>query len=121
MLRLMVLDPLLFREAGSLGTEDFSSPLLGKAYTLLKERYESGRSTQLAALTGQLTPQEMNHLAGVIDQPEDRANSRRALQDYIAIIETERVKRQNTAQAADPLLAARERYREKKAYGGAKV
>ncbi len=120
-LRLMVLDPLLFREAGSLGTEDFSSPLLGKVYTLLKERYESGRSTQLAALTGQLTPQEMNHLAGVIDQPEDRANSRRALQDYIAIIETERVKRQNTAQAADPLLAARERYREKKAYGGAKV
>lgn len=116
-LRLMVLDPLLFREAGGLTAERFSSPLLGKAYAMLKERYESGRSTQLAALTGDLTPKEMSHLAGVIDQPEDRANSRRALRDYIEIIETEWVKRRGSAQD-DPLLAAREKYREKKAYGG---
>ena len=115
---LMVLDPLLFRETGDLSEADFSSPLLGRVYTLLKERYENGRSTQLAALTEHLTPQEMNHLARVVDQPVDRANSSKALRDYIEILETEGVKRQSAAQA-DPLLAAREKYREKKAYGGA--
>ena len=42
---------------------------------------------------------------------------RQALQDYIEIIETEALKRMG-GDAMDPLLAAREKFREKKSYGG---
>lgn len=116
-LRLMVMDPALFREAEGLTPEEFSSPLLGRVFTLLRERHENGRSTLLAALAGDLTPEEMSHMAHIVDQPEDRANSGSALRDYIEIIRTEALKRR-VADQTDPLLAAREKYREKKAYGG---
>lgn len=115
-LRLMVMEPGLAQALGGLRAEQFSSPLLGRVYALLKARCESGRSTQIAGLAGELSPEEMSHIANIVDQPEDRAHSQKALKDYIEIIETEYVKR--TATEADPLLAARERYREKKAYGG---
>jgi hypothetical protein len=39
------------------------------------------------------------------------------MEDYIEIIETERIKRE-AARENDPLLLAQERYREKKGYGG---
>ena len=116
-LRLMLLEPGLFRETGSLTAEQFSVPVLGKVYGLLQKRFREGRSTQLAALAGELTPEEMSHLAAILDRPEDLANSQRALRDYISIIQTEALKRTGENQM-DPLLAAREKYREKKAYGG---
>ena len=59
----------------------------------------------------------MSHLAQVVDQPEDLANSERALRDYIEIIQTEAVKRAGERDL-DALLAAWEKYREKKGYGG---
>lgn len=116
-LRLMLLEPGLFRETGSLTAEQFSVPVLGKVYGLLQKRFQEGRSTQLAALAGELTPEEMSHLAAILDRPEDLANSQQALRDYISIIQTEALKRTGESQM-DPLLAAREKYREKKAYGG---
>ena len=116
-LRLMLLEPGLFRETGSLTAEQFSVPVLGKVYGLLQKRFREGRSTQLAALAGELTPEEMSHLAAILDRPEDLANSQQALRDYISIIQTEALKRTGENQM-DPLLAAREKYREKKAYGG---
>ena len=116
-LRLMLLEPGLFRETGSLTAEQFSVPVLGKVYGLLQKRFREGRSTQLAALAGELTPEEMSHLAAIQDRPEDLANSQQALRDYISIIQTEALKRTGENQM-DPLLAAREKYREKKAYGG---
>ena len=116
-IRLLMLDPGLFAQAGQLAPGQFSSPLLGKIYRLLSERHREGRSTQLAALTGELTAEEMSHLAGVIDQPQVLANSGQAMEDYIQTIETEALKRSGAAQV-DPLLAAREKFREKKGYGG---
>ena len=88
----------------------------GKAQDMLR-RHREGRSTQLAALAGELSPEEMNHLVSVMDQPESLAHSQQALRDYIEIIETEALKRSGTDQV-DPLLAAREKFREKKGYGG---
>lgn len=116
-LRLMVMDPLLFTQAEGLTGENFSSPLLGRVYTLLKERHENGRSTQLAALTAELTSEEMNHLVYVIDQPEDRANSRTALKDYIEIIHTEALNKGKASQD-DDLKKLQQKLLEKKAYGG---
>ena len=116
-IRLMLLEPGLFPLAESLSPEQFSAPVLGRAFALLRERFRTGRSTQLAALTGELESSEMSHLAQVVDQPEDLANSERALRDYIEIIQTEAVKRAGERDL-DALLAAREKYREKKGYGG---
>jgi len=108
--RLMLLDPTLFRQAGGLEPEHFSSPLLGRVYGLLRQRCREGKSVQLAALSGSLTPEEMSHLTGVLQKPESLANGQQALQDYIKTIETECV--MGTDDAA--LLA----YREKKGHGG---
>ncbi len=116
-LRLLLLEGALFQETARLKPEQFSAPALAKIYGLLLRRHREGRSTQLAALAGELSPEEMNHLVSVMDQPESLAHSQQALRDYIEIIETEALKRSGTDQV-DPLLAAREKFREKKGYGG---
>ena len=116
-LRLLLLEPALFPETERLGEGQFSSPVLGKIFSMLRQRHREGRSTQLAALAGVLTGAEMSHLASVLDQPEDLSNGRKAMEDYIETIETEALKRAGPG-GTDPLLAAREKYREKKSYGG---
>ena len=117
-IRLLLLEPALFPQVeGALGPEQFSAPVLARIYALLCQRHREGRSTQLAALTGALTADEMSHLVRVMDQPEALAHSSQALRDYIEIIQTEALKRGGGGQD-DPLLAAREKFRERKAYGG---
>ena len=90
---------------------------MGKVYGLLRRRFQEGRTLQLANLAGDLTPEEMSHLVDVTEQPESLSHSQEALRDYIEIIENEYAKRSGTG-TMDPLLAAQEKYREKKAYGG---
>ncbi len=116
-LRLMLMEPSLFQRAGALEPEHFSAPLLGRVYGILRQRYREGHSIQLANLAGALTGEEMSWLVEIADKPESAAHSQEALADYIEIIETECLKR-NGQSGVDPLLAAREKYREKKAYGG---
>lgn len=117
-LRLLLLEPSLFpRVEEALVPEQFSAPALARVYALLCRRHRQGDSTQLAALAGELSADEMSHLVHVLDQPEDPAHSGQALRDYIEIIQTEALKRGGGGQS-DPLLAAREKFRERKAYGG---
>lgn len=115
-LRLLLLEPTLFPAVEKLEPEQFSAPALAKIYGLLRQRHREGRSLQLAALTGELTADEMSCLVDIMDQPQVLSNSEQALRDYIEIIETEALKRGGSEQ--DPLLAAREKFREKKSYGG---
>ena len=114
-LRLLLLDPSLSRELTQLRPEEFSSPLLGKAYALLLRRAEEGLSTQLSLLAGELTSEEMDHLTQVASAPESMANSRQSLADYIAVIRAEAIKRSG-ASGNDLLLAAQRSNLEKKAY-----
>ena len=72
-------------------------------------------ATALLALAGALEPEEMAHLAWVAEQPENLANSRRALADYIALIREEGLRRSGTDEEA-LLRAAQKRYQETKAY-----
>ena len=109
-LRLILLDPTLLSQTRALEPEQFSSPLLGRVYALLRRRAEEGKSLQPAALSDSLSAEEMSHLTGLLQRPESLANSRQALRDYINIIQTERAL--GTDDAA--LLA----YREKKGHGG---
>ncbi|WP_297211368.1 DNA primase [uncultured Flavonifractor sp.] len=116
LLRLLLLEPALFPAVEHLEPEQFSAPALAKIYTLLRQRHQAGRELRPASLAGELTAEEMSCLVEILDQPAGLSNSEQALRDYIETIETEALKRGGSE--LDPLLAAREKFREKKAYGG---
>ena len=114
-LRLLLMDESLFQSQPALREEEFSSPLLGRAYALLRQAGAENRMVSVAALTGHFTPEESSHLSAVCQQPESAQNAAQALEDYIRIIRTEANKRTGTG-SVDPLLAATEKY--KKGTGG---
>ena len=116
LLRLLMLDPGVVDRMDGLTGEEFSSPLLGRAFDLLSRRARDGLSTQLAALAGDFTGEEMDHLSQVASRPESVSNSGRAIQDYIAVIRGERLLRSGQAQGDELLLAAQKKYQQKKAY-----
>lgn len=74
---------------GGITGEGFSSPLLGKVFDLLLRRANEGLSTQLSALSGHLSGEEMDHLAYVVSQPESLAHSQQSIRDYISVIQRE--------------------------------
>ena len=101
-MRLMYLDPTLFGGAErSIEPEEFSSPLLGRFYGVLRDKAAAGGSLSMASLSGSFTPEEIDHLTGILLKPEVLANGRQALADYIAVIREER----QLQNAADDLLA----------------
>ena len=116
LIRLLMLDPGLVGKMEGIRGEEFSSPLLGRAFDLLHSRGEAGLSTSLAALAEQFTPEEMNHLAQVAEKPENTANSAQAIGDYIAIIRGQALLRRGKEQGDELLLAAQRQYQQKKAY-----
>ncbi len=116
LVRLLILDPGLADQMSGVREEEFSSPLLGRAFGLLRRRAEEGLSTQLAGLAGELTGEEMDHLAQVADQPESTANSGQAIRDYISVIRGESLLRDSGASKEELLLAAQKKYQKKKAY-----
>jgi len=116
-LRLMLLDESLFSGDLALTGAQFSSPLLGQVYTLFREAQAAGRAVSPAILSGTLSGEEISHIAAICQQPESPQNARQALADYIHIIQTEANKRAGKG-VTDPLLAATEKYKNKKGTGG---
>ena len=116
LIRLLILDPGLAGRMDGIRGEEFSSPLLGRAFDLLHRRGEEGLSTSLAALAEDFTPEEMNHLAQVAEKPEDTANSARSIQDYISMSRGQLLLRGDGAGTDAQLLAAQRQYQQKKAY-----
>ena len=110
-LRLLLKDESVFPEEAPLRQEEFSSPLLGRVFDRLWQLRQEGRPLSVAGLSGELSGEEMSHLTGVLQKPEATASAQRALADYIRIIREEAQKR--NAQG-DPLLAAQEKYKEKR-------
>ena len=116
-LRLVLLEPMLLEQADGLTGAEFSAPLLGKVFDLLRDRHADGRAVNLGGLAGTLTAEEMSHLARVTDRPENLGHAQRALKDYIAIIRMERLKQQGGTDE-ELLRAAQAKYRQAKSYGG---
>ena len=116
-IRLMMRDDDLYDKLRVLRPEEFSSPLLGKIYSLLCADREAGRPHSMAALGGILSPEEMNHFTAILQKPESVSGAEQALSDYIRIIREE-ADRQIGGDELDPLLAAQEKYKFKKGYGG---
>ena len=113
-IRLFLLDESIFPETSPLNADDFSSPLLGKIFTALWQ--QRGSAHPMAAMAEVLSREEMNHLAALVQKPESTANAAQTLQDYIRIILQEQ-QRKNLSDA-DLLALAREKYKDKKNYGG---
>ena len=115
-LRLLAQDESIFPDAAPLAPEQFSSPLLGRAYDLLWQARSEGRRPSLAAFAQQFSEEEMNHLTSVCQQPVSLKNASQALADYIRIIQTEAAKREGSG--TDPLLAAMKKNKDKQGTGG---
>ena len=113
-IRLLYLEPALFGDAPPLSAEDFSSPLLGRIFAAMWPRRHD--RSGVSALTGELTGDEMSHLTTLLQKPESTANASQALADYIRVIREEQAKRDGSG--LDPLLLARETFKDKKRYGG---
>ncbi len=91
---LVLVDSDLLALAEELSPEMFSSELLGRVYSILRERWQEGKNSTLDTLTALLAPEEVSHLTKIMQQPRTRANSERALADYIKTIQNECTKRQ---------------------------
>ena len=115
-IRLLYLDPGLFYGRTNVpDAAQFSSPELRHIYTVLLAHGGTG-TVQIAALSGELSPDELALLTGIIQQPAELANGARALDDYISILQT-----QSSAGAAvseADLLAFANKLKEHKGYGG---
>ncbi len=118
-LRLLLLDDSLFPETPPLREEEFSSPLLGRVFSLLWRQREQSSAPKLSFLAGELSGEEMSHITNLCQKPESAANGRQALADYIAIVRREAEKRSG-AGAADPLLAKMEELKDQKKSDGGK-
>ncbi len=116
-LRLLFLDITLWRRCQDLAAEEFSSPLLGQVYRYLMDAGREDRPISVAALAEELSPEEMGHITALMQKPENLGQADKSLPDYIEIIKDEADKRRGDADA-DPLLAAMDKFKDKKGYGG---
>ena len=112
LIRLLYLDPGLARGHELPDAAQFSSPLLGRFYAELLGRIRSGESISPGVLAGRFTAEEMSHFTTILGAPEDLANSAKAIDDYIGIINS------RGADDGEDLRAVAEKYRQTKSYGG---
>lgn len=115
-LRIVLLDGEYFAQLDELTPECFSSPLLGKAFELLRRRWRAGRSVSLSALEGQLEPEELDQLAAAAQQPQAGNTAQEALDDCKRTILAER--RKAEIHSAEDLNNLKQALKQKKAYGG---
>ena len=112
-IRLMVLDPALL-DGSDLTPEEFSSPMLGRLFAMLREKAAVQTALSPAVLSGSFSPEEVQHITALLQKPEVLSSGRKALSDYIGVIREEHDKRA----AGTDLRALAEKIRNKKGYGG---
>ncbi len=113
-LRLVLLEPALFDQTGSLREEEFSVPLFGRVFDALRQRHNTGMSVSLSVLED-LTPEEQAHLSAVASHGETLVNET-ALKDCMNLIHSE-YQNAHASASEDDLLALQSRLKEKKGYG----
>ena len=110
-LRLLLTDDTLFSDTIPIPPERFSSPLLSRAYQRLWEVHAAGSRPMISSLGEEFSREEIDCLTAVCQEPVSTQHAQQALTDYIDVINSEADKR--TAQD-DPLLAAVEKFKNKK-------
>ncbi len=112
-IQLMVLDPALL-DGCDLQPEEFSSPMLGRVFGILRERAAVQAVLSPAVLSSFFPPEEVEHITAILQRPEDPGNRRKALSDYIRTIRAQR----DALTAGEDLRAYAEKNRNRKGYGG---
>ena len=113
-LRVVLLDGDYFRQLDDLKEEHFSSPVLAKAYRLLRRRWEEDKPVTLAALDGQFTPEEADLLSTAVQDPQPAHTAEAALRDNKSMILAEYRKR--NIRSGEDLASLREQLKQKKGY-----
>jgi DNA primase len=106
-IRLLIRDPEII-EACDIDTDEFSSPILGKIYSIIRAKLNEGKAPQISLFSEYLTEDEMSLLVRIDEKPESVSGSREALKDYISVIRTEKLK------DSTDLLALAEKYKKTK-------
>ncbi len=115
---LLYYEPSLFKNI-SLSQEDFSSEVLGRFFTELKSRTMAGAQPSLALLAESFSNNEISLLTEIVQNPQELSNADKALEDYINIIKTEKLARQQKQGLSETeLLEISNRLRQSKGYGG---
>lgn len=105
-------EPALLEETKLLSAEMFSSPLLGKVYGQLKDRYGQGLEVSIGVLAD-LDAEEMSHIAAISQRQTGPVNSQ-ALADCVRTITAEYQAAHATT--SDDLMAMREKFKQSKGY-----
>ena len=109
-LALVLKEPALMEQTKELKQEEFSSPLLGRAFAQLADRYRRGMELSLAVLED-FSGEEMSHLAGILLRQDGPVNET-ALRDCMGIIRSEH--QAGSVSNDDDLLAFRNKLKDKK-------
>ena len=105
-----LLEPALLDKTGNLSESQFSSALLGRVFTQLKQRHDQGLEVSLAVLED-LNQEEMSHMVGIVQRQQGPINEQ-AFADCVATICAEHQAASVTSE--DDLLALRSRLKERK-------
>ena len=109
-LAMVLKEPALLAQTRDLKPEEFSSPLLGRVYSQLLQRYTQGLEISLAVLE-ELSHEEMSHVAGIAQRLQGPVNEG-ALMDCVRTIREEY--QAAGVASADDLLALRDKFKESK-------
>lgn len=116
-IRLLFTDPSLLSPGQSLKVEDFSSDVLGRCFSELERQIQSGGLPSLPMMAGLFSGDEMSLLTEIIGEPQDMANSEKALNDYIDIIKMEKLTVKRGENFTAELNELAEKLRKSKGYG----
>ncbi|MCL2568753.1 MAG: DNA primase [Oscillospiraceae bacterium] len=92
-LRLLLFDPTLYHNTLPLEPADFSAPFLGRAYEIIRGRIREGKENTASTLAPLFSSEEMGQIIHLLNQPENPADTKQALEDYIKKIQAEKRKR----------------------------
>lgn len=112
LLALLFLEPNLMDSVGNLKAEQFSDEVLSKTFSWLRSRWDEGLNISVGAMSEGFSSEEISHITSITQKREGVVNEQ-ALRDYIAVIQSEAEKR-----GSRDLMAALNRRRDKKGYGG---
>ena len=113
-IRLLYLEPALGKAEGLPEAEEFTSPVLGHIYEVIRNKIREGLVINTASLTAELNPEEMSLLVRLLQRPEQLQSADKALRDYLARMQDQK-ERAGDSGSLD-LVALRDRLRERKGY-----
>ena len=118
-LRLLYYEPSLFSDTKELTSEDFSVPLFGNLFGEFKERTKDGLQPSIAFLAERFSNEEISILTEILNEPQELSQSEKALNDYINIIKTEKLTRQQVSgNDGTELMELAKKLRESRSYRG---